>query len=211
MEGYFSKFGNVDSYGDIVMPGAFTKSFSERGPKATNPRIKHIMNHDISMPIGLLIDLKEDEYGGFYRSKIGTHSLGQDTLKMAESGLITEHSFGYEVIKSERDKSGAKKLNELKVWEISSLTGWGVNQYTPLTGIKSENVTSRLQRLEKFIKNTTATDECIQMLMLEVKQLTQLVIDMQEKENTVPELTTQPEEKALPSIDWNKIINSLKS
>src|SRR5688572_29748388 len=35
--GYFSKFGNVDSDGDMIMPGSFTKTLKENGH-----RIKHL-------------------------------------------------------------------------------------------------------------------------------------------------------------------------
>src|SRR5690349_1501637 len=97
--GYFSHFNNVDSDGDIIRPGAFTKTIRENGPKSTQPRIKHLMNHDASQPLGKLTDLREDETGLAYESNIGTHNLGRDFIKMVESGLITEHSIGFKTIK----------------------------------------------------------------------------------------------------------------
>ena len=53
--GYFSKFNNVDSDGDIMKPGAFTKTISEQGPASAQPRIKHLLNHDPSQPLGKLL------------------------------------------------------------------------------------------------------------------------------------------------------------
>jgi len=99
VSGYFSAFDKVDSYGDVVRKGAFAKTIMEQGPNSTQPRIKHLLNHDVSQPIGKIIELKEDNYGLFYVSEIGTHSLGEDFLKMVDSGLITEHSIGYQTIK----------------------------------------------------------------------------------------------------------------
>jgi len=203
VSGYFSSFGVVDAYGDVMMKGAFAKTIKEQGPASSQPRIKHLMNHDVTMPIGKIIDLKEDDFGLFYVSQIGSNNAGQDFLKMVESGLITEHSIGFKTITEKKSKQGGQDVNELhelKLYEGSSLTGWGVNQYTPLIQqVKSaDQLKGRLKRLEKFIKDSTATDECIESLMLEVKQLTQLIEDMQSKEATTePVKTTSPDEKAL--------------
>ena len=60
--GYFSKFNNVDADGDIIRPGAFTKTIKENGPESSLPRIKHLLNHDPSLPLGVLTSLKEDGY-----------------------------------------------------------------------------------------------------------------------------------------------------
>jgi len=56
--GYFSAFNIKDSDGDIIRPGAFKRSIDEWFPKG---RIKHLMNHDPSKPLGMLQILKEDE------------------------------------------------------------------------------------------------------------------------------------------------------
>jgi len=37
--GYFSDFNSIDSDGDIIKPGAFTKSISQNGPSSAKPRI----------------------------------------------------------------------------------------------------------------------------------------------------------------------------
>ena len=96
--GYFSAFGNVDSYGDIMMPGAFQRSIADWGPEGKG-RIKHLMNHDPSQPLGKILELKEDGYGLYYRSQIGKHRLGQDFIKMVESDLIKEHSIGFRTLR----------------------------------------------------------------------------------------------------------------
>ena len=90
ISGYFSHFDNVDGDGDIIRKGAFTKTIKENGPGSAMPRIKHLLNHEPGQPLGVLLDLKEDEIGLAYNSQIGQHSLGLDFVKMVESGLITE-------------------------------------------------------------------------------------------------------------------------
>ena len=204
--GYFSKFNNVDSDGDIIRPGAFTKTIRENGPESTLPRIKHLMNHDPSLPLGVLKSLTEDSYGLLYESQIGSHEGGEDFIKMVESGLITEHSIGFKIIKRNQIQSyenylknpsaGQYEITEIKLFEGSSLTAWGANPLTPITSLKSINdidlFVAKHEAIEKFCRNTTATDETIQMLLLHNKQLAQLVIDM--KNNTEPLKNIQPSE-----------------
>ena len=205
IEGYLSSFGNTDSSGDIMMQGAFSKSIMERGPKSAKPRIKYLLNHDVSSPVGTFTELSEDSYGLKYVATVGDWSLAQDYIKMVEGGAITEHSIGYQVMKWERDANNDTiKLNEVKLWEGSGLTGWGVNENTPITSLKSaEQYKNRVKALEHFIRHTDATDECIEGLMIEIKQLHQLLIDIA----TVPAPATQPEEKK--SIDWSNILKHI--
>lgn len=206
--GYFAHFNSLDSDGDVTVPGAFLKTISERGPQSSQPRVKHLRNHLVYEPVGTITDLKEDATGLYYESKAGSHFIGQDTLKMVDSGLVTEHSFGFEVVKKETIKEGEgffqagreRRLTELKLWEGSLLTGWGANERTGGATLKSmgrqaytKMLSDRANALEKFCRNTTATDETIEMLLLESKQLTQIILDIS-TQATKPGETTLPDE-----------------
>jgi uncharacterized protein len=198
--GYFSKFDNVDGDGDIIRKGAFKKTITEQGPNSAQPRIKHLMNHNVSQPLGKIMDLKEDASGLAYESQIGTHSLGQDFIKMVESGLITEHSIGFRTIKKNQlqDYDGFKKnpgkgwfeITELHLMEGSSLTAWGANALTPITGLKGiaeiDTISTQQKAIEKFCKESTATDETIEMLLLHSKQLSQYIIDIKSSQPAAP-------------------------
>lgn len=189
--GYFSSFGNKDSDGDIILPGAFARTLNAQGPDSPQPRIKHILNHDVTKPLGKLLVLREDSKGLYYESQIGTHALGKDFLLQVESGLITEHSIGFKTIKEDR-KSDANYISEIKLFEGSSLNGWGANSQTPLTGLKSEftidMMIARGKAIERFCRTSEATDETIELLLIEMKQLQQHII------STAPASeATQPE------------------
>lgn len=199
--GYFASFNTLDSDGDVIKKGAFTKSIGESGPGSSRPRIKHIMNHDWSQPLGVLTALQEDQKGLYYESQLGTHALGEDFVKMVDSGLITEHSIGYRTIKYNQvtpwqdmapDKV-ARELTELKLYEGSSLTFLGANPNTPLLGIKSEmkadRVNKRIDLIIKSLRAGTFTDETFELLEIELHQLKQLFIDLTKKE---------PDEKSTP-------------
>lgn len=170
VSGYFANFNTVDTDGDIIRPGAFKQSIQEWFPKG---RIKHLLNHDVSKPLGKIISLKEDEYGLFYLSEIGKHQLGQDFIKMAESGLITEHSIGFRTL-NEKSSDLGNEISHVQLYEGSSLTGWGANENTPLISIKAENrenLIERLKSFEQFVRKTDATDETIELCLIHIKQL----------------------------------------
>lgn len=216
IQGYFSHFDNVDSDGDIIRKGAFTKTIREQGPNSAQPRIKHLINHDSSQPLGKLTSLKEDAVGLKYESQIGTHTLGQDFIKMVESGLITEHSIGFKTVKQNQLQSyedymntpskGWYEITEVKLYEGSSLTSWGANPLTPVTSLKNEIdvdlIYARQQAIEKFCRNTDATDETIEALLLHSKQLAQMILDI--KGTTQPVQTTEPVDMASIIREFNK-------
>jgi HK97 family phage prohead protease len=218
--GYFSKFNNVDGDGDIIVPGAFAKTIRENGPDSSLPRIKHLLNHDPTIPLGKLVSLKEDSYGLSYESQIGSHEAGEDFIKMVESGLITEHSIGFKIIKRNQIQSyenyqknpslGLFEITEIKLYEGSSLTAWGANPLTPITSLKSETeldlLVAKHNAIEKFCRNTTATDDTVQMLLLYSKQLAQIILDS--KKSTQPDISTQPESDLIEAI--RQFNNNLK-
>lgn len=180
--GYAASFNTLDSDGDIIMPGAFTKSIRDSGPSSVQPRIKYLLNHNTSQPLGVPEVLKEDGTGLYYEAKVGTHTLGVDFLKMVDSGLITEHSIGFSTIKKQSNKDGTTNLTELKLWEFSSLTAWGANQYTPLVGVKSaQAVEDRIQRLIKAIDSGTFTDTTFAFLNEELLYIQKAFKDISTK------------------------------
>lgn len=224
VSGYFANFGTLDSDGDIIERGAFKNSIMQNGPLSAKPRIKHLMNHDVTQPLGVLLVLKEDERGLYYESQLGSHTTAVDFLKMAESGLITEHSIGFRTLRYEqitpwsewREGSVARKLWELKLWEGSSLTAWGANANTPLTGVKGMNKEALInlykqksEHIERFCRKTDATDETIEMLLMYSKQLMQLIVDMSQA--TEPAVkATQPDGQIFISAVDAFLLNNLK-
>lgn len=193
--GYFADFDTLDSDGDVIKQGAFTKTLSLNGVKSQKPRIKHLLNHNPSQPLGVLTELKEDSKGLYYESKIGNHSLGMDFIKMVESDLIKEHSIGYQVKKFNqvtswedyKDGDIRRELTELKLWEGSSLTAWGANPNTPLTGLKGNMIAvneieinklvNQAEAIEEFCRSSKATDETIQQLLTYNKQLLKIITE----------------------------------
>lgn len=144
VKAYFAVFGNKDSDGDIIEPGAFAKSIKERGPDGTR-RIKHLKYHDTRLAPGRITELGEDAYGGFFVSKLSKSDLGRNTLIEYQEEIITEHSHGFETIKNHEGEN-ANHITESKLWEASTLAAWGANELTATQWVKS------LQSEEQFMK-----------------------------------------------------------
>lgn len=210
--GYFSAFNVKDSDGDTILPGAFGRSIKEWGPESKG-RIKHLLNHNPSQPLGKLMEIKEDAYGLWYRSKIGSHSLGRDFIKMVESELVKEHSIGFSDLTPDGRKKGedTNYITDVKLYEGSSLTAWGANEYTPLVdikGLEKSTLADRLSNFERFVRNTDATDETIELCLIHIKQLSQVIETMSSTQSAV-EAVEQPKESKETVNET--IIHSLKS
>lgn len=202
--GYFANFNTLDSDNDIIMPGAFAKTIMERGPESTRPRIKYLLDHSTSKALGVINILKEDSTGLYYEAKAGSHALGQDFLKMVESGIITEHSFGYGIVRKTVTNPDADwrdqqtQLHELVMWEGSALQTWGANENTPLVGMKARIAAyDRAELIIKELRNGTYTEKTFSELEKQLLLLQQAIKNSDE--TTTPELeilaTTSPNDE----------------
>jgi len=177
---YYSAFGNVDSDGDVIMPGAFTKSIKENGPQGKN-RIWHLFNHSTDKPVSKPKELLEDSFGLKAVVKMPNTTLGRDTYELYKDGHITEHSIGFKTVKSQA-KTGYNEINEIQLFEGSSVL-WGANSNTPTVMVKSEIKSTLIDEIAKTIKslrNGFYTDETFGLLELKLKQLQQYLAEMED-------------------------------
>lgn len=168
IKGYLSVFGNKDSEGEVVISGAFTKTIAERGPGGSN-RIRHFMDHNITKGIGSFKELIEDDQGLMFVSQLGRHTLGMDAFFMYQDGIITEHSIGYDIIRDDYTTDGTRELLELRLWEGSSLQGWGANPLALVADVKMEQINA----IEKILSKSKMSDETIQDILLQLKVIKQ--------------------------------------
>jgi HK97 family phage prohead protease len=198
--GYFAAFNVIDSDGDKITKGAFTKTIAERGPKGQggSGRIKHMLDHDWTKVVGVIQVLKEDDYGLYFESKAGSHTLGQDYLKMCYDEIITEHSFGYKIIKEE-NTGDYWHLKELMMYEGTAMQSWGANEFTPVTGFKSyKDIVQQFEALGKALQRGTYSDDGFKAIEAAYKQLAVQI------KTTQPEPTTAPSDIAAHIFDGFK-------
>ena len=123
---YASTFDRIpDSYGDVVAPGAFTKTLAEWNASG-NP-IPLLFGHrtdDPRMNIGEIIEATEDERGLRVRAKFDeSNEVAAYTRKLVMEGRLSKLSFAYDTIDSApvvlEDGTRARELRELKLFEVS--------------------------------------------------------------------------------------------
>lgn len=180
--GYFSSFDNMDSDGDVIRKGAFSKTIKENFQ-----RVRHLLDHDATKAVGKIQLLQEDAKGLYYESKAGRHTLGRDFLLMVEDGLINEHSIGFVTIK-QKNMGGYNEITEVKLYEGSSLQGWGANEMTPITGMKNlDTINQMMDNIMRAIKNGKYTDETFAKLELQFLQLQKELAELKEESVETPE------------------------
>lgn len=177
---YGSAFGNEDSDGDIIMPGAYTKTILENGPNSRQPRIKHLLQHDTRRIIGKFTELVQDAKGLLCTSVLADTQDAKDALALYELDLF-EHSVGFRTLKWEADNTDPEKyirrLTELQLWEVSSVT-WGANADTPLVGLKAlgalagvDALNARMGKLFKALRTGNLQDSTYEQLQAEADSL----------------------------------------
>ena len=139
VKAYFSAFNNEDNEGDVLTPGAFTKTMNENGPKGRDI-IRHFLNHEFKsnpgvLPIGKIKELGEDSHGGFFVSKMARTNSGNDIYSLYEDGFINSHSMGFQIIKQKVEKA-IRYITEIKLFEVSTVTTWAANDNTPTIEVK---------------------------------------------------------------------------
>lgn len=175
-----ANYDNIDLMGDICRPGMFNKSWNEH--KAD---VKFYVDHDPSQKPGVVIDLWETKTQALSKVKFGNYTLGNDMLEMVDMGVIDGASFGFKALKFEHKTIKGRKIRELKeVYHAESTLANGLPPINPLAKVilvtKAGEpllleLKARMEKLEKFCRNTKASDECIQKILLEIKAINTLI------------------------------------
>ena len=176
-------YDNIDFTKDISRKGMFVKSWNE-----SKADISFYLNHNDEQAPGKVIDVYEDDKFAYTKAWLGTHTLGNDVLTMMDEGVIKKASFGYATVKSNIINVKGQKIRELieaKHFETSVLTKMPANMKAGVINVTKafEGVTEKeikefydhLTTLEKFCKNTKASDGCIKTILLEVENTKQFI------------------------------------
>ena len=148
---YVNAFGNEDSDGDISVKGSFAKTTKEN-----LSRIKHFLNHNSDILLGVPLEFKEDDFGLLTTSQMNmskqvVKDVFADYKLFAEHNKSLEHSVRVQDVK--RDTKDERLVLEWKLWEYSTLYSWGSNENTPLMNIKS------MDDLKLMIRDGNYSDE----------------------------------------------------
>lgn len=133
--GYGSIFGNIDSHGDIVQPGAFAKSLKRHEERGTRPKL--FWQHDMHQPIGSWTSIKEDDRGLYMEGRFNMDvQRGREAYALLKAGDIDGLSIGYRTVKEKRDNvKSANLLEELDLIE-TSVVSLGSNDLALVDAVK---------------------------------------------------------------------------
>lgn len=89
--GYASTFGNIDSYGDTIVKGAYAETLEVNGMP------KMFFNHaSDAVPIGKWIEAKEDDYGLLLTGEFTPgNAMAQEVKAALKHGTLDSMSIGY--------------------------------------------------------------------------------------------------------------------
>jgi HK97 family phage prohead protease len=185
--GYASIFGNVDQHGDVVVPGAFRKSLSERGNV-----VPLLWQHDTTEPVGVL-ELVEDSKGlRVVRGEINLETArGREAYALLRQGAIKGLSIGYQVVQ-DGWQGKVRQLKELKLLEVSLVT-FPANELAGVTAIKNDYGSEHQSRMAQVL---TLIEVGMNNLVMAKAMMEALVMDGPE-ESTPPE-GAAPEEPGMP-------------
>jgi len=166
VETIFAVMGNVDEGLDVVHPGAFTKTFAERGL-----RVKVLDHHNtrsILNVIGKPLELRElsraelpaeliarvpEATGGAYAKVqfLMDTPEGKGAFIRLRDKAVDEWSFGYDPLDSDYSKAlrgneevTVRNLRTLKLFEISPVI-WGMNPATTTLGAKDAKAATKTE------------------------------------------------------------------
>ena len=149
---YFADFNSVDEAGRMMDKNAFNRTFNNNFK-----RFAHLLNHDRNTLLGKPLEVGTDTKGAFMVSQLSKSSAGADALILYGEGIYNEHSFGFNIVNSQKHVINNKEIElvkELKMWEASTVT-WGMNEYTP---------TISLNQAETLLNSSKLSDEILKKL-----------------------------------------------
>lgn len=145
--GYGAVFGNVDSYGDVLAPGAFAESLREAKGSGIWPAmlLQHgggIGSAEDMTPIGIWTAMEEDSHGLKVEGKLADTQRGRDLytlMKMQPRSAINGLSIGYTPVEwatRTKPEEPRRTLKRVRLWEVSPVT-FPANPKARVTDVKS--------------------------------------------------------------------------
>jgi uncharacterized protein len=146
--GMAAVYGNVDLGGDVIEPGAFTRTLKDR-----NGEIKLLYQHDPAQPIGKG-KLTDTANGLMIEGRLALGiSVARDAYEAVKMGIVDGLSIGYDVIRREV-KDGKRFLKEIRLFEVSLVT-FPMNELARVSAVKSEESDAELCELSAAIRSLT--------------------------------------------------------
>lgn len=141
---YASVFGNIDKSGDIIAPGAFTRTLAAW--QAKGRAVPVLWQHDAYDPIGVTTSITEDDKGLRVTAQLLVDDVqrAREAHALARAGALGGLSIGFTVPMTASDGNDsivwdeerrANIIREVRLWEYSLVT-FPANDQAVITSVK---------------------------------------------------------------------------
>lgn len=155
--GYGAVFGNIDSYGDTIQKGAFSKTITDAKSTGNWPAMLEQhggwgMSASDMTPIGVWTDMEEDSVGLKMAGKFAPTPRGQEMyalMKMEPRPAINGLSIGFVPVKwrmRSAPEEPRRTLEEIKLIEVSPVT-FPANGRARVESVKGDFTEREFERL----------------------------------------------------------------
>lgn len=124
--GYASTFGNVDSYGDTIVKGAYAETLKVNGMP------KMFFNHNsYAVPIGKWVKAEEDDHGLLLTGEFTPgNQLAQEVRAALKHGTLDSMSIGYSLTKGDYDETaGGRTIRKVKRLAETSIVTFPADKF----------------------------------------------------------------------------------
>lgn len=154
--GYGSVFDVIDSYREVVTPGAFTKSLEKWKAKDRLPPM--LYQHRSAEPLGAFTLMREDKKGLYVEGQLLVDDIqrAREVYALLKAKALSGMSIGFNVIDDAYDsRAGIYQLNEVDLWEVSIVT-FPANEAANVESVKAQDAYAAF--IER-IRSSTARGE----------------------------------------------------
>lgn len=144
--GYASVFDVIDSYGEVIAPGAFTRTLAAW--KAKGRPVPVLWQHDTYNPIGATLEIEEDDHGLRIKARLLIEDVRQaaEAHALAAANILGGLSIGFSLPRHTsagtdtvtwNEETGVWTIHEVRLWEYSTVT-FPANDEATIDSVRAE-------------------------------------------------------------------------
>ena len=128
--GSLAVYNNIDLGGDLIEPGAFTKTIKEHGDQ-----VPLLWQHDPKTPIGMLTLVDGPEALSVKGQLLMDLPAAKNAYLLIKAKIVKGLSIGFDPVKDAVDE-GVRRLKEIRLWEGSIVT-FPMNEMAQISSVKA--------------------------------------------------------------------------
>lgn len=129
---YAVKWNLKDLHNDIFEKGSIYIDENEY-------KVKHFLNHNFDIPIGKIVEIKDDEVGLLVTSMLSNTDDGRKVYQLYKEGIVNEHSVTIIIKDGVKQNDGTYLITKAQLLEVSTITSFAAQPKTEVVSLKGLN------------------------------------------------------------------------